>query len=175
MSTTNQWMNFTEIKRLVAHRVANAIETIAIYEIKTCMARDSMDRVERLEDKEAKNASNKRKWEGDHDGSSSQNKRHKVSRAHAVRPNNKKIYARKLPHYNRCKYHHTEPFTAKCGNYKRIGHQTKDCRSLAAATNQRATVANQRTFTFFECGKQRHYCSECPNLKTRTRRTSVTS
>nr|GEU70515.1 hypothetical protein [Tanacetum cinerariifolium] len=57
---------------MVAQRVANAIETIAIYETKTHMARDSMDQVERQEDKEAKNASNKRKWEGNYSRSSSQ-------------------------------------------------------------------------------------------------------
>ncbi|GKC68861.1 reverse transcriptase domain-containing protein [Tanacetum coccineum] len=111
------------------------------------------------------NASNKRKWKGDHGGSSSQNKGHKMSRAHAVRPNNKKVYAGKLPHYNRCKYHHTGPCTVKCGNCKRIGHQTKDCRSLATATNQWTLVENQRTLTCFECGKQGHYRSEFPELK----------
>ncbi|GJX45963.1 reverse transcriptase domain-containing protein [Tanacetum coccineum] len=97
-------------------------------------------------------------------------KGHKVSRAHIVGPRNKKLYAGKLPHCNRCKYHHTRLYTAKCENCKRIGHQTKDCRSLAAATNQRAPVANQRTFTCFECGKQRHYRSECPKLKNQNPR-----
>ncbi|GJU33520.1 hypothetical protein Tco_1181874 [Tanacetum coccineum] len=72
MSTTNQWMNFAEIKMIVAQRVANAIETIAIYETKTRMAHDSRDRVKRQEDKVAKNASDKRKWEGNLGESSSQ-------------------------------------------------------------------------------------------------------
>ncbi|GKC16634.1 hypothetical protein Tco_1013416 [Tanacetum coccineum] len=56
-------------------------------------------------------------------------------------------------------------YIAGPGEKKEIGHQTKDCKSLAAATNQRAPVANQRTLTCFECGKQGHYCSECPELK----------
>ncbi|GKA44021.1 hypothetical protein Tco_0736745 [Tanacetum coccineum] len=60
-------------------RVASAIETIAIYETKTRVARDSRNQVERQEDKVTENASNKR-WEGDHGGSSSQqqNKGHKI-------------------------------------------------------------------------------------------------
>ncbi|GJS67235.1 hypothetical protein Tco_0681799, partial [Tanacetum coccineum] len=69
-----------EIEQIVAQRATNAIETIAIYKAKTRVARDLMNRVERQNDKVAKNASNKRKWEGDHGGSSSQqqNKEHKV-------------------------------------------------------------------------------------------------
>ncbi|GJY16707.1 reverse transcriptase domain-containing protein [Tanacetum coccineum] len=79
-------------------RVANAIEAIAIYKTKTNMARKSMSQTERQEDKVAENASNKRKWEGNHNGSSSQqNKGHKVPRAHTTRPISKKSYAGSLP------------------------------------------------------------------------------
>ncbi|GJW82075.1 hypothetical protein Tco_0146050 [Tanacetum coccineum] len=131
MSTTNQWMNFAKIEMIVTQRVANIIETIAIYETKTRTARDSMNWVERQEDNVAKNVSDKRKWEGDHGGSSiqQQNKRHKVIRAHAVGSSNKKRYAGTLPLYNKYKFHHTSSCTAKCGNYKRVGHQTRDCRA----------------------------------------------
>ncbi|GKA94723.1 hypothetical protein Tco_0816761, partial [Tanacetum coccineum] len=65
-------MSFAEVEQIVAQRVANAIETIAIYEAKARMARDLMNRVKQQEDKITENASNKRKWEGDHKGSSSQ-------------------------------------------------------------------------------------------------------
>nr|GEW36291.1 hypothetical protein [Tanacetum cinerariifolium] len=61
MSTTNQGTSFVKIEKIVAQRVANAIETVAIYEAKTRMARDLMNRVERQKDKVADNASNKRK------------------------------------------------------------------------------------------------------------------
>nr|GEX68542.1 hypothetical protein [Tanacetum cinerariifolium] len=61
-----------EIEQIVAERVANAIEAIAIYETKTRMARESMTQTKQQKDKVTKNASNKRKWEGDHNGSSSQ-------------------------------------------------------------------------------------------------------
>nr|GEW55561.1 reverse transcriptase domain-containing protein [Tanacetum cinerariifolium] len=64
MTTVNQGMSVKEIERVVAQRVANAIEAISIYKTKTNMARKSMSQTEQLEDKVAENASNKRKWEG---------------------------------------------------------------------------------------------------------------
>ncbi|GKA97311.1 hypothetical protein Tco_0825205, partial [Tanacetum coccineum] len=99
-------------------RVANAIETIEIYEARIRVARDSRNQVECHEDKVTENASKKKKLEGDHSGSSSQqqNKGHKVIRAHAAGLSNKKVYAGKLPHCNKCKFHHTGWCTAKCGN-----------------------------------------------------------
>ncbi|GKA33712.1 hypothetical protein Tco_0720141, partial [Tanacetum coccineum] len=62
MMTTNQGLSFAEIKQIIAQQVANTIETIAIYETKTHVARDLMNKV----DKMAENASNMRKWKGDH-------------------------------------------------------------------------------------------------------------
>ncbi|GJZ29191.1 hypothetical protein Tco_0573838 [Tanacetum coccineum] len=102
MTTTNQGMSFAENDQIIAQRVANVIETIAIYEAKTRVACDLINQVEQQEGKVAKNASNIRKWEGDYGGSYSQNKGHKVIRAHVVGPSNKKVYVGKLPHYNRC-------------------------------------------------------------------------
>ncbi|GJX13135.1 hypothetical protein Tco_0204893 [Tanacetum coccineum] len=60
MKTVNQGMSVEEIKKVVAQRVANAIEAIAIYETKTNMARKSMSQTKRQEDKVAKKASNRR-------------------------------------------------------------------------------------------------------------------
>ncbi|GKA07117.1 putative reverse transcriptase domain-containing protein [Tanacetum coccineum] len=51
MTTINQGMSVEEIKRIVAQRVANAIEAIAIYEMKTNMARKLMIQTEQQEDK----------------------------------------------------------------------------------------------------------------------------
>ncbi|GKE63100.1 hypothetical protein Tco_1513467, partial [Tanacetum coccineum] len=64
MTTVNQRMSVEEIERVIAQRVANSIEAIAIYETKTNIACKSMIQTERQEDKVAENASNKRKWEG---------------------------------------------------------------------------------------------------------------
>ncbi|GJT15910.1 hypothetical protein Tco_0874616 [Tanacetum coccineum] len=84
---------------IVAQRVVNAIETIAIYEAKARVARDLMNQVERQEEKVAENASNKRKWKGNHNNNNyNQNKRHEVARVYTVRPTDKGKYAGNLPH-----------------------------------------------------------------------------
>ncbi|GJR23055.1 putative reverse transcriptase domain-containing protein [Tanacetum coccineum] len=128
MTTANQGMSIEEIKQIIAQRVANAIETIVIYETKTSMAREAISQTKRQLDKVIKNASNKRKWEGDHNGSSNQqqNKEHKVFRAYTVGPSNKKEYAGTLPLCNKCKMHHNGSCTVKCGNCKKVGHITQD-------------------------------------------------
>ncbi|GJR66147.1 hypothetical protein Tco_0012212 [Tanacetum coccineum] len=51
MTTVNQGMSVEEIERVVAQRVDNAIEAIAIYETKTNMAHKSMSQAKRQEDK----------------------------------------------------------------------------------------------------------------------------
>nr|GEW66379.1 reverse transcriptase domain-containing protein [Tanacetum cinerariifolium] len=167
MTTVNQRISVEEIERVVAKRVANAIEAIAIYETKTNLARKSMSQTERQEEKVAKNASNKRKWESNHNGSlSQQNKGHKVPRAHTAWPINKKAYAGTLPLCNQCKSHHSGPCTVKCRNFKEVGHIIQNCRTPA-------TAKNQQTRTCYECGSLRHYkstgasqkatCYECGN------------
>ncbi|GJY35436.1 reverse transcriptase domain-containing protein [Tanacetum coccineum] len=163
MTTVNQGMSVEEIERVVAQRVANAIEAIAIYKTKTNIARKSMIQTERQEDKVAENASNRRKWEGNHNGiSSQQNKGHKVLRAHTTWPINKKAYAGSLPLCNQCKFHHNGPCTVKCGNCKKVGHIIQNCKTPA-------TTRNQRTRTCYECGSLRHYKSECPIVKFQKR------
>ncbi|GJU98914.1 hypothetical protein Tco_1328185 [Tanacetum coccineum] len=53
MTTVNQGMSVEEIERVVAQRVANAIEAIAIYETKTNMARKPISQTEQQEYKVA--------------------------------------------------------------------------------------------------------------------------
>nr|GEX54861.1 putative reverse transcriptase domain-containing protein [Tanacetum cinerariifolium] len=68
-----------------------------------------------------KNASSKRKWGSNPNGSlSQQNKGHKVPRAHTAWPINKKAYAGSVPLRNQCKSHHSGPCTLKCGNCKKV-------------------------------------------------------
>ncbi|GJV55423.1 hypothetical protein Tco_1456428 [Tanacetum coccineum] len=111
------------------------------------MARKSMSQTKREEDKVAENASNKRKWEGNHNGSSSQqNKGHKVPRAHTTRPINKKAYAGSLPLCNQCKFHHNGPCTPalyngyeiiKNNHVPALVHNTEDTLEIAEITRRK--------------------------------------
>nr|GEY08543.1 hypothetical protein [Tanacetum cinerariifolium] len=72
MTTTNQGMSLAEVEQIIAQRVANAIETIAIYEKNTRMASESTNKTKQQEGKIVEDTNNKRKWEDDHNESSSQ-------------------------------------------------------------------------------------------------------
>nr|GEX20434.1 hypothetical protein [Tanacetum cinerariifolium] len=111
MTTVNQGMSVEEIERVVAQRVANAIDAIAIYETKTNMALKSISQTEQQEEK--------------------------VPRAHTAWPINKKAYTGSLPLCNQCKFHHNGSCTVKYGNYKKVGHIIQNCRTPATAKNQR--------------------------------------
>nr|GEU83134.1 putative reverse transcriptase domain-containing protein [Tanacetum cinerariifolium] len=138
MTTTNQGMSLAVVEQIIAQRVANAVETIAIYEKKTHMARESTDQTKQHEGKIVKDTNNKRKWEDDHKGSSSQqqNKEPKAIRAHTVRLSDKKGYAGKLPLTLVLRAKQI-PLVAK--------HKAKD--------------------TCYECGMLGHYKSNCPKWK----------
>ncbi|GJV62215.1 putative reverse transcriptase domain-containing protein [Tanacetum coccineum] len=53
---------------------------------------------------------------------------------------------------------------------KKFGHLTRDCKATDSTTsNQRGQVLNQRVLTYYECGKQGHYRSDCPKMKDKNR------
>ncbi|GJS53450.1 putative reverse transcriptase domain-containing protein [Tanacetum coccineum] len=132
------------------------------------MAHESMNQIKQQEEKRAEDTSNKRKWEGNDKGGSSQqqNKEPKVIRAYTAGPSNKEGYARNLPLYNKCMFHHTGPCVAKCGNCKRFGHETIYCRTPVLRAKQGPLVAKQKAeVTCYECGMLGHYKSKCPKWK----------
>nr|GFC01181.1 reverse transcriptase domain-containing protein [Tanacetum cinerariifolium] len=102
------------------------------------MSVEEIERVtERQEEEVAENASNKRKWEGNHNGSlSQQNKGHKVPRAHTAWLINKNAYDGSLPLCNQCKSHHSGPCTVKCRNCKKVGYIIQNFKTPATAKNQ---------------------------------------
>ncbi|GKC30774.1 putative reverse transcriptase domain-containing protein, partial [Tanacetum coccineum] len=62
------------------------------------------------------------------------------------------------------------PCTVRYGKCKKVGHLTRDCKAANSTTsNQRGQVVNQRVLTWFECGRQGHYRSDCLKLKDQNR------
>nr|GEV13107.1 reverse transcriptase domain-containing protein [Tanacetum cinerariifolium] len=94
--------------------MTNAIEVIAIYETKIRVAHYSIIRVVQ-EANVARNAKNKRKWEGGYQNNTGQqNKRQKVIKAYTAGPNNQNGYVENLPFHNNSKLHHIGLCTLKC-------------------------------------------------------------
>ncbi|GJV31593.1 reverse transcriptase domain-containing protein [Tanacetum coccineum] len=170
MSASRQGMTSAEINQIVAQRVSDAIEAIAIYETKIRMTHDPMNQIIRQEITVEKNANNKRKFENQpKDNRVPQQppfKKPDVARAYTIEANGKKAYAGNLPHCNKCKLHHVGPCTVKCSKCKRVGHMTRDCKTSVAAINQRTHVAIPKaTITCYECGRLGHFRNECQKLR----------
>nr|GEV91367.1 reverse transcriptase domain-containing protein [Tanacetum cinerariifolium] len=170
MSATRQGMSSIKIDQIMAQRVTDAIEAIAIYETKIRITHDPMNQVIRQETTIEKNANNMRKFEKQQkDNRVPQQppfKKPYVSRAYTIRANERKAYARNLPYCNKCKLHHVGLCTVKCSNCKRVGHMNWDCKTFVAAMNQRDHVANPKAIiTCYECGRLRHVRNECQKLR----------
>ncbi|GJW42402.1 putative reverse transcriptase domain-containing protein [Tanacetum coccineum] len=76
-------------------------------------------------------------------------------------PGEKKAYTRNLPLCTKCNYHHTGQCAPKCGNCKRYGHATNDCRVNTNNNNNK----NQKVGACYECGNTGHIKKNCPKLK----------
>ena len=174
MSATRQGMSSMKIDQIVAQRVTDAIEAIAIYQAKIHMAHNSMNPVIRQETKVAGNANNKRKFEDQpKDNRVPQQppfKKPNAARTYTTGTNKKNAYAGNLPYCNKCRLHHVGPCTVKCDNCKGVGHMTRNCKTLVPPTNHRANLAKQNTIgTCYECGIQGHYKKDCLRLKNQTK------
>ncbi|GJX16721.1 reverse transcriptase domain-containing protein [Tanacetum coccineum] len=147
MSASRQGMSYAEIDQIMAQRVTDAIEAIAIYDTKIRMIHDLMNQDNYVPQQPPF-------------------KKPDVTRAYTIGANERRAYAGNLPYCNKCKLHHVGPCTVKCSNCKRVGHMTRDCKASVAAMNQRAYVANPKaTNTCYECGRLEHFRNECQKLR----------
>ncbi|GKC63935.1 reverse transcriptase domain-containing protein [Tanacetum coccineum] len=87
-----------------------------------------------------------------------QNRRQEAGRAYAVTPSENGRYARDLPLFKRCNFHHTEPCTGKCNICNKVGHLSKNCRNKRPATgsNQLPVIV-----VCHACGEKGHYTNQC--------------
>ncbi|GJY84189.1 putative reverse transcriptase domain-containing protein [Tanacetum coccineum] len=121
----------------------------------------------------ARSAENKRRLDNntrDNRGQQSVFKRQNVgsqnvARAYTAGNNKRKGYVGSLPYCNKCKIHHAGPCTVRCGNCKRVGHMTRDCKVTVTPNTQRASVGNQSGIVCYECGRPGHFRKDCPKLR----------
>ncbi|GJR72664.1 putative reverse transcriptase domain-containing protein [Tanacetum coccineum] len=148
MTTVDQGMSVEEIERVIAERVANAIEAIAIYETKTNMANQQQQQ---------------------------QIKRQNTGRAYTAGLGDKKPYGGSKPLCSKCNYHHDGPCAPKCYKCNKYGHIARDCRGTGnanAVNNQRVTVTSQKIICY-ECGNQGHYKRDCPERKNQSHKNQI--
>nr|GEW01995.1 putative reverse transcriptase domain-containing protein [Tanacetum cinerariifolium] len=151
---------------------------------RTRMVPDEEDRVDRLigglpdniqgNGYAARSAENKRKIESnlrDNRGQQPSFKRqnttgHNVARAYTAGNNERNGYVGSFPYCNKCRLHHKGLCTIRCGNCKKIGHQTRDCRVTVTPNTQGTAVGNQQGIVCCECGRPRHFRKDCPKMRS---------
>nr|GEZ34476.1 hypothetical protein [Tanacetum cinerariifolium] len=93
-----------------------------------------------------------------------------VAKAYMAGKNERKGYVRSFPYHNKYRLHHEGLCTIRCGNCKKIGHQTKDCRVTVTPNTQGAAVRNQQGIVCYECGRPGHFKKDCRKLRNQHRR-----
>ncbi|GJZ27440.1 putative reverse transcriptase domain-containing protein [Tanacetum coccineum] len=67
-----------------------------------------------------------------------------VARAYTAGNNERRGYAGPLPYCNKCRMHHEGLCTMRCGNCKKVGHQTRDCRADFDSQTSEGLSGNQQ-------------------------------
>nr|GEY32370.1 hypothetical protein [Tanacetum cinerariifolium] len=124
------------------------------------LANDLMDQKLRTY-AESQNENKRKAGDSSRNNQQQPHKKQNVSRAYTASPGEKKAYTQNLPLCTKCNYHHIEQCAPKCGNYKRYGHTTSDCRVNTNNNNNN----NQKAGACYDCGNTRHIKRNCPKLK----------
>nr|GEY06706.1 hypothetical protein [Tanacetum cinerariifolium] len=93
------------------------------------------------------------------------------ARAYTVGNNARKGYVGSFPYCNKCRLHHEGLCTIRCGNCKKVGHQTRDCRVTVNPNTQGAAVRNPQGIVCYECGRPGHVRKDCPKMRSQNRET----
>ncbi|GJZ06918.1 putative reverse transcriptase domain-containing protein [Tanacetum coccineum] len=129
------------------------------------LANDLMD--QKLRTYAERQNDNKRKADDSSRNNQQPHKKQNVARAYTAGPGEKKAYTRNLPLCTKCNYHHIGHCAPKCGNCKRYGHTTNDCR---VNTNNNNNNKSQKAGACYECGNTGHIKKNCPKLKNHENR-----
>ncbi|GJZ85433.1 putative reverse transcriptase domain-containing protein [Tanacetum coccineum] len=162
MTTVNQGMSVEEIEQVVAQRVANAIEAIAIYETKTNMA-PALFLNARLRTRGVGLT-----FQGTSRNQKQPNKRQNTGKAYAKTGRRKNSGAG----LRRCVLNATSSMmscSSKCHRCNIVGHLVRNCRRPTndnTINHQRGTGTSQKA-NCYECGNQGHYKRDCPERKNR--------
>nr|GEX35369.1 hypothetical protein [Tanacetum cinerariifolium] len=81
--------------------------------------------------------------------------------AYTAGNNERKGYVVSFPYCNKCRLHHEGLCTIRCGNCKKIGYQTRDCRVTVNLNTQGAVVGNPQGIVCYKLRSQ--------NLRNQTR------
>nr|GEY39569.1 putative reverse transcriptase domain-containing protein [Tanacetum cinerariifolium] len=135
------------------------------------IANQLMDK--KLQGYAARSAENKRRMESnprDYRGQQPPFKRQNtigqnVTRAYTAGNNERKGYVGSLPYCSKCKLHHKGLCTIRCGNCKKVRHQTRDCKVTVNPNSQGAAVGNPHGIVCYECGRTGHFRKDCPKLR----------
>nr|GFA41519.1 hypothetical protein [Tanacetum cinerariifolium] len=92
-----------------------------------------------------------------------------IQRAYTAGNNERKGYVGSLPYRNKSKLHHEGLCTIRCGNCKKVRHQTRDFRVTVNPNSQGAAVGNPHGIVCYECGKTGHFRKDCPKLRNQNR------
>nr|GEY79301.1 reverse transcriptase domain-containing protein [Tanacetum cinerariifolium] len=93
-----------------------------------------------------------------------------VARGYTAGNNERKGYVGSLPYCNKCKLHHEGLCTIRCGNCKKVGHQTRDCMVTVNPNSQGAAVGNPHGIVCYQCGRSGHFRKDCPKLRKQNSR-----